>query len=77
MYPKSLKEIENVAVRSRVGIERRIVRSLVKELLSHNHAGANQFELAVDDGEERHPRTADAAKLFMADTLALVATKLS
>ncbi|WNM66448.1 hypothetical protein SEA_CULVER_182 [Gordonia phage Culver] len=46
------------AVRDRVKIERRIVKHLVRELLEHG------FDLAVNDGEELHPRTRDAETLF-------------
>jgi hypothetical protein len=54
MYPVKLSDIENVAIRSRIAIERRIVRSLVNELIS------NGCSLRVDDGDEIHPITSTA-----------------
>ena len=47
-----------MAVRHRIQLERKIVRSLVAELLSHG------FELAVFDGEEEHKQTTDSGKLL-------------
>ena len=66
MYPKNLKDIQDAGVRARIGVERQIVRSLVKELLSHSHNGTFEFELAVMDGEEQHPRTTNADKVYAA-----------
>jgi hypothetical protein len=54
MYPVKLSYIENVEIRSRIAIERRIVRSLVNELIS------NGCSLRVDDGDELHPITSTA-----------------
>lgn len=48
MYPKKLRDIENLAVRMRVTIERRIVRSLVDEFSEQG------FTFQVDDGGEEY-----------------------
>lgn len=45
MYPTNLKDIKNVAVRSRIAIERRIVSSLVHEF------GEQGFTFLIDDGD--------------------------
>ncbi|ANA86495.1 hypothetical protein BH762_gp023 [Gordonia phage OneUp] len=55
---KELPDYMSANVKRRYKIERRIVKSLVRELLGHG------FELSVHDGEERHPRTTDAGTLF-------------
>lgn len=53
MYPKNLNDITDPATRKRIGVERRIVLSLIDELLGHGYA------LSVYDGEEKHPWTTD------------------
>lgn len=58
MYPTNIFDIKDMAIRSRIAIERRIVRSLVTEFLSQG------FSLSVFDGEERSKITMDAQEVY-------------
>ena len=58
MYPKDLNEIADPGVRHTIMIARKIVLSLIDELMGHG------FALSVDDGEERHPWTTDRNRVI-------------
>jgi len=58
MYPENLKDIANPGIRARIAIERKIVTALIDRAL------AEGYELAVDDGDERHPWTRDRAEVL-------------
>ena len=58
MYPKSLNEITDGAVKARMAIERRIVKRAVKDLIE---AG---FPLSVYDGENESAKTSTDYKLL-------------
>lgn len=64
MYPKRLKDLD-VSIRARAAMERRIVRSLVRELLDRKGTdGTPLFDLAVNDGDEEYERTREEATLL-------------
>jgi len=60
MYPYELNEqtIRDIGIRHRIAIERKIVTALIDRAL------AEGYELAVDDGDERHPWTRDRAEVL-------------
>lgn len=58
MYPKYLKDIGDTGVRYRVATERKIVMALI------DHALAEGYELAIDDGDVRPFWTTDRRTLI-------------
>jgi len=60
MYPRSLSAIADQSVRKRIKTERKIVTALI------DHALAEGYDLAVFDGETRHPATRDRRSIINA-----------